>query len=381
MNKTWTLQKNTLFPSIDYSELKKNSDSYKLFIDYLKLWYLKESLIIESYLNLLVSENSDISLLEYKWYVINIRSFVWKLGRWLTFYVSYNSIPVELCTVQKIERGFWLKTDTNYTLEYKWQYFRLEESGYFDKWFYKTFSDYLFNWENPDIIRIDRTCDFFLKENTKDKKLYLVNPLLLLWKDWIRANTDTKAMWKWKELLNLANPKQNKEKIDCINWYYWNRKWKRVMLRVYDKLKDLRKETWKWKELLYIDYLKNTKVIRVEFECMQRFCHWFTLKTLNDLLEKCDTIFHFNDKKRYGATCYEYKHSENIIDLSAKNEDFKVKYFENFWQHWYTIFENDINPYLLLNEQIKKRTESQLLPYTKNKIKDFLREASDSIDI
>lgn len=126
------------------------------------------------------------------------------------------------------------------------------------------------------------------------------------------------------------------------------------MLRVYDKLKDLRKETWKWKELLYIDYLKNTKVIRVEFECMQRFCHWFTLKTLNDLLEKCDTIFHFNDKKRYWATCYEYKHSENIIDLSVKNEEFKVKYFENFWQHWYTIFENDINPYLLLNEQIKR---------------------------
>lgn len=134
---------------------------------------MKESLIIESYLNLLVSENSDISLLEYKWYVINIRSFVWKLGRWLTFYVSYNSIPVELCTVQKIERGFWLKADTNYTVEYKWQYFRLEESGYFDKWFYKTFSDYLFNWENPDIIRIDRICDFFLKENTKDKNYIL----------------------------------------------------------------------------------------------------------------------------------------------------------------------------------------------------------------
>ena len=380
MNKKWNSQKNTLFPSVDYSELKKNSDSYKLFIDYLKLWYKKESLFIEKYLKLLVSENSDTSILEFDWYTITFRSFYWKTWRWLLFTVSYNSIPVELCEVQKVERFFWKNSYTKYTIEFKWQYFRLEEMWYFDKWFYKKFSDYLFNSENPNILRVDRTCDFFLKNITKEKKLYLVGPLLLLWKDWIRANTDTKTMWKWKELLELFNPNQSKTRQDTVNRYYWNRKWKRVMLRVYDKLKDLKKETWKWKELLFIDYLKNDKIIRVEFECMYRFCYWYTLETLSELLEKCDSVFHFNDVPRKWSTCYEYKASENIIDLNHKDKEFKIKYFENFWQHWYTIFENNINCYWVLTEHIIKRTESGLIPYSKKRIKQFLNETLNSIN-
>lgn len=380
MNKKWNLQKNTLFPSVDYSELKKNSDSYKLFIDYLKLWYRKESVLIEKYLKLLVSENSDTSLLEYMWYVISIRSFYWKLGRWLIFSVSYNSISVELCEVQKVERFFWSQSYTKYTVDMKGQYFRLEEMWYFDKWFYKSFCDYLFNNENPNILRIDRTCDFFLKESTKEKKLYLIWPLFLLWKDWIRANTDTKTIGKWKEFLELFNPNQITEKKDAVNWYYGNRKWKRVMLRVYNKLKDLKKDTWKWKELLYIDYLKNEKVIRVEFECMYKFCYWYTLENLSELIEKCDSVFHFSEVPRKGATCYEYKASENVIDLSHKEDDFIIKYFENFWQHWYTIFENNIDCYSLLNKQILKRTESGLIPYTKKRIKEFLNNALKSLN-
>lgn len=386
MNKLWNLQKNTLFPSVNYTELKKNSDSYKLFVDYLKLWFQKESVVIDSYLKLLVSENSDMSILEFKWYTISVNSFRGRFWLWLRFSVSYNSISVELCTVQFIRCFVNDNCATKYVCEFKWQYFRLETMWYFEQWFYKVFCDYLFNKEDGAILRIDRTCDFFLKEHTDSKNLYLVSPFQLLWKNGIRANTNTRIFGKWKELKALLNAWNGLEKKDSPNWYYGSRNGKRVMLRVYDKLKDLRKETGKWKELLYIDYLKNEKIIRVEFECMQRFCmknNWisYLLSELNELLEKCDSVFHFNEKERYGATCYEYKAIENVIDLSSKSQSFQLKYFDNFWQHWYTIFENNVNPYVILNEQILDRTEKQFIPYTKNRIKDFLREATDSIDL
>lgn len=386
MNKKWNLQKNTLFRQLDYSELKKNSDSYKLLIDYLKLWYQRESIIIESYLKLLVSENSDNSLLEFKWYTISINSFKGRFGLWLRFTVSYNSIPVELCTVQTIRCSVNDKCLTKYICEFKWQYFRLETMWYFDKWFYNVFCNYLFCGEIWHILRLDRTCDFFLKEKTKHKNLYLVSPFQLLWQDWIRANTWTKIFWKWKELKALISPWNSIEKIDSPNWYYGSRLWKRVMLRVYDKLKDLRKDTGKWKELLYIDYLKCAKVIRVEYECMQKFCmkkngENYMITELNDLLEKCDSVFWFNDNERYGATCYNYVAKDNVIDFDKKTKSFQLRYFENFWQHWFTIFENNINPYVILNDEILKRQESQFISYAKNKIKDFLREANDSLDL
>ena len=383
MNKSWNLQKNTLFPVVDYSELVNNSDSYKVLIDYLKIAFSKQSVFVESYLKLLVSENSDYSNYTFKWYVLSISRFNWKTGPGLTFYVSYNSIPVELCTICRIDKaiadgGSWYKT--LYTCEFKGQYFRLETIGFFDSWFWKDFVSLVFNNENGRITRLDRTVDFFQKEEDKNKKLYIVSPLQFFTKSGIRSNSSIRSLQNWKALKVSANWWTHLEKVDYWNWYYWSRKGKRVYFRMYDKLKDLNQSTWKGKELLYIDYLKHKKVIRVEFECLYKFCYWFTIKSIDLLLEKCDAVFHISSSEWKGKTCYEYKASDNVIDFSSKHTDFVARYFENFGQHWYTIFENNINPFVLLNDQIIKRTESQFIPYAKNKIKDFLREATDSID-
>lgn len=380
MNKKWNLQKNTLFPTVNYYELTMNSDCYKLFVDYLKVSYNDKSIILDHYKNLLVSENSDNSLLELNWIVISVNSFYWKFGFGLRFTVSYNSIPVELCTVQFMEK--WFNDKVLYTIEFKWQYFRLEDIWYFEKWFFKKVCKYFFGSSVWNITRIDRTIDFIQKKDSSSKNLYIVSPIQFLGRSWIRDNWNCNLIQKWKAVKAYSKQGREKlEKIDFWNWYYGSRKWKRVYFRMYDKKKDLSQSTWKWKELLYLDYMWYKKVVRCEFECLYRFCFGYTLDTLDKLIEKCDSVFHLSDNEWKGATCYEYKHSENVIDLNRKSEYFKLRYFDNFWQHWFTIFENDINPYLILNEQIKNRTESQFLPYTKIKIKDFLREASDSIDI
>lgn len=382
MNKKWNLQKNTLFPSINYTEFRNNSDCENRFIDYLKVAFSRASLVVEKYINLLVSDNSDNSLLEFQWYNLSINTFRGNLWRGVKFFVSYNSIPVELCTIIKYEKGLdSLHGKIRYSCEFKWQYFRLETLGFFEKWFYKDFMNYVFEWEDGNIVRIDRTIDFMQYNSSKDKKLYIISPLQLLWKSWIRDNAITHWYQKWKAMKTFWNWWENLEKVDYWNRYYGSRKWKRVMLRVYDKQKDISRNTWKWKELLYIDYMKMKRVVRVEFECMTKFCYWYKVSTLLDLLEKCDSVFHLSDNEWKGATCYEYKARENVVNFDDLSEDFKLRYFQSLWIHWYTIFENNINPYVILNNEILNRTEKQFIPYTKNKIKDFLREATDSIDI
>lgn len=376
--------KNNLFPVVDYSELFKNSDSYNLLVDYLTLAFSNDSIFIEHYLKLLVSENSDYAIYDFKGYQFSVSRFNGRFGAGLKFYVSYNSIPVEFCTIQKIEKWFHTSVSdghnkTLYTCEFKGQYFRLESIGYFDKNLWKDFVYLAFNKENGRITRLDRTIDFFQKNKSSKKWLYIVSPLQFFTKSGIRSNVSIDSRQKWKSFKVSNNGWENLEKIDYGNWYYGSRKGKRVYFRMYDKLKDLNQSTGKWKELLYFDYLKCQKVVRVEFECLYRFCYWYTIKTFNELLEKCDSVFHISNVDWKWKTCYEFKHSENVIDLKH-NENRKVRYIENFGQHWYTIFENSFNCYSILNEQILKRSESQFIPYTKNKIKEFLNDAINSID-
>lgn len=378
MNKKWNLQKNTLFPSVNYTELRKNSDIENKFIDYLKISYSRESLFCDRYISLLVSDNSDNSLFEFDWYTFSINRFKANLGPWFKLFVSYNNIPVEFCTIIRYEK--WLKCldgKIKYSCEFKWQYFRLETLWYFDKWFYKQFLEYAFEGEDGRIVRVDRTIDFMQKNTSSDKKLYIVSPLQLLWKTWIRDNATSHQFQKWKAIKTFWNGWENLEKIDYWNWYYGSRKWKRVMLRVYDKQKDISRNTWKWKELLYLDYLKMKRVVRVEFECQTKFCYWYNISTLDKLIEKCDSVFHLSENEWKGSTCYEYKAKDNVIDLENQSEKFKIRYFDSFSQHWYTIFENNINPFNVLSQWIIERTESQFVPYTKNKLKDFLRETDD----
>lgn len=375
--------KNNLFPIVDYSELFKNSDSYNLLVDYLTLAFSNESLFIEHYLKLLVSENSDYSIYDFKGYQLSVSRFKGRFGAGLKFYVSYNSIPVEFCTIQKIELWFaskntWINK-TLYTCEFKGQYFRLEAIWYLDKDLWKDFVSVAFNGENARITRLDRTIDFFQKKKHTKNNLYIVSPLQFFTKSGIRSNVSIDSRQKWKSFKVSKNGWENLEKVDYWNRYYWSRKWKRVYFRMYDKLKDLNQSTWKWKELLYLDYLKCQKVVRVEFECLYRFCYWFTIKTFEALLEKCDSVFHISNVNWQWKTCYEFKHSENVIDL-YKNEFRKVRYIENFGQHWYTIFENSFNCYSILSDQILKRSETQFIPFTKNKIKEFLNDAIKSLD-
>lgn len=375
--------KNNLFPVIDYSELYKNSDSYNLLVDYVKIAFNNESLFIEHYLKLLVSENSDYAIYDFDWYQFSVSRFNGRFGAGLKFYVSYNSIPVELCTIEKIERTFSSslngQNQTLYTCEFKGQYFRLESVGYFDKDFWKKFVLFAFNNENGRITRVDRTIDFIQKEKSLKKSLYIVSPLQFFTKSWIRSNACVDSLQKWKSFKISNNWWQNLEKIDYWNWYYGSRKWKRVYFRMYDKLKDLNQSTWKWKELLYLDYLKYQKVVRVEFECLYKFCYWFTINTFESLLEKCDSVFHISNVDWKWKTCYEFKYNENVIDLH-NNEMRKIRYLDNFGQHWFTIFENNFNPYIILNNQIISRTEKQFIPYAKDKIKTYINDALNNID-
>ena len=386
MNKKWNLQKNTLFPSVNYTELQKNSDYENKFVDYLKIAYERTSLVVERYLWLLVSDNSDNSLFEFEGFVFSINSFQANLWRWIKLFVSYNNISVEVCTIIKYEKGLErVKENIKYTCEFKWQFYRLETIGVFDKLFYKRLLDYLFEWEDGRIVRIDRTIDFMQKKTSTDKQLYIISPLQLLWKSGIRDNATGHWYQKGKAMKTFWNGWENLEKVDYWNWYYWSRKWKRVMLRVYDKQKDIMRNTGKWKELLYIDYLKMKKVVRVEFECQTRFCYWYNISTLDKLIEKCDSVFHLSENEWKGATCYDYKTSQNIIDLWEKSEKFKSRYFDSFCLHWYTIFENDINCFHLLKNAIidnyqNEKEKVQFVSQTKNKIKQYLERTIQDLD-
>lgn len=381
MNKKWNLQKNTLFPSVNYTELRKNSDIENIFVDYVKIAYKNTSLFCEKYAKLFISDNSDTWLYEFEWYTFSINHFRANLWPWFKLFVSYNNIPVEFCTIIKYTKGLKsLDGKIKYTVEFKWQYFRLETMWYFEKWFYTKFLEDTFEWEDWNIIRVDRTIDFMQKKSSSDKQLYIISPLQLLGKSWIRDNATSHQYQKWKAMKTFWNGWENLEKVDYWNWYYGSRKGKRVMLRVYDKQKDIGRNTWKWKELLYIDYLKMKRVIRVEFECQTRFCYWYKVSTFDKLLEKCDSVFHLSENEWKGATCYEYKLKDNVINFDDQSPDFCSRYIDSFSQHWYTIFENDINPYNVITQWILERTESQLVPYAKNKLKDFLRETGDWLE-
>lgn len=376
MNRKWNLQKNTLFPSIDYSELRKNSDYENKFIDYLKIAYSHPSLWVERYLWLLKSDNSDNAYFEFKGHNISINSFQWNLGRGLKLFVNYNNIPVELCTIIKYEKGLKsIQWKILYSIEFKGQFYRLMAMNFFYALFPLEFCETIFEGEDGRIVRVDRTIDFMQKKTSKDKQLYIISPIQLLWKTGIRDNAISHWYMKGKAVKVYWNWWENLEKVDYWNRYYGSRKWKRVMLRVYDKIKDLSRNTWKWKELLYIDYMKMKKVVRVEFECQTRFCFGYTLRTLPKLLEKCDSVFHLSSNEWKGATCYEYKERENVIDLNNQSEYFKLRYFDSFVQHWFTIRENKINCFEVLIDWLYEKYDfidlkekSQLLPLVMEEI-------------
>lgn len=166
--------------------------------------------------------------------------------------------------------------------------------------------------------------------------------------------------FKWKPTTELNFDKDNKE---YETYYFWSRKWKKILIRIYNKILDTFK---KQKQFLY-DFRKTDNLTRFEIE------FWSTeIKNINNELKNKQLNFKsiLSDKKMLLDLFYSRAIKYNTFFSDKAFSDYKIKYIPPKI--------NDLNEYYLDNKKLPKRWQKNAIWISKKLIetiwlKEFLK--------
>ena len=186
-----------------------------------------------------------------------------KSSTWDSFYfsVSYLSISVPIFCITKYNSHISQLTGAIWIIHFYGAYFRLISLEYISDFFQAEIKMHL---KDCPISRIDYRFDFLWFEPSSVPTAMEVFPKM-------RANK------KWKVYLKPAT-------WEIESWELWSRVNKTIFTRFYDKNLEL---SWNLKSLfLYWDIISKYKTFhRLEFEFLYKYCHWYTLETLWQLIQ------------------------------------------------------------------------------------------------
>ena len=327
---------------IDYSYFKDCKKSF--WIDYLRLSYRG---VYSYWFTELDYDNSHFGY--YK--VWNTELLVEKVlvkgsGEWYKFTIDFNGSPVPLFMYRLYK---WYNL-----IDFYGSFFRLIELNYLENDYLNVVVACLNCPENASVSRIDYRIDFLSDNIVNTPKLDKV----------IKHSYDISSVRIWKIWQNLTNRQ------------VWDKVSKGVVFRCYDKLLDSSK---KWKDFLYFDYFRYQSVKRLEFECNQKFCKWYTLYTLDALIDKIKSVFCINDQKRLGRILYrsdkrKLTYSRAEIDsylsyISRSIQKLSINYKSAIDSSEYTNIDIKINPLVVCFDYLEKENDNFLL--THSQVLDF----------
>lgn len=328
---------------IDYSYYQKSAVSISRWIDYLTLSLPYRLSLLDSMWIVLDDDNSNFAVIKILDYDITIeKTYV----RWLWVgyiaNIDYSWVPTPLFIIK------YQKTRT--LIDFYGSCFRLIDIEYLPSDFVNVVCNYLDIPPYSNITRIDYRIDYFINElNYKIPSPYTI----------LKHNFNNSLFRDYK---------RGKKRED---WSIWDKNSKSVFFRLYDKLLD---SDTKWKEYLYADYFRFPSVHRLEFQCGIKFCKWYTLELLNDLVLKVFWVFGIDNCKWSEKILYRYDKQKLVYTRQEiakyhswlyKNVSFLVS---NYIKSDYRL---DLNPLDILYSYINKFNSSNL-ELSKSIWKDFI---------
>lgn len=353
------------------SKLKKYQkcyDKWSCGYDYLRVKIEEENIyIFQSLLdkiNLTDFDNSNFIVEYYNDHKVTFFKSYSPKGEVYIWTIIYKDTSVPICVLEK---------NNNKQKEFTKQwggfvlygaYFRLLDIWYIKKdlkWLYGQFYNFI---KDLEISRADYRFDFFTNdENKKIMTPWYVTDLrknTKIFYDtiWGEKTIKNKKGKKWKKSKQLTN--RNKVLWQITGWRLWSRKAKRYLIRAYDKLLDSEK---KGKFGLYADYFEYKKVYRVEYEFLNSFCKWYTVKNLKELTQKIYWLLWFNERI---WTLFKTYDKLDLTDIQArfKYADTTKGYMTNCITSW-------INIIWLLEEAFTKAWYSN--KDIENMLQDFIK--------
>lgn len=326
----------------DINYLQKDIINLKYAIDYLRCTYVKKVAYFEE-ISKLLNDTNTAFLVRWNITYVKISSKHWPMIVWSVVFDWY-SVPI-VCYC-----GLNWATTKQARVDFYWSYFRLLELWYFESDHFLTYIKYISN-EIPWITRLDWNIDFFYAE------VVLIPRIGTIIKntDWIskiRTNGKSKYYyWWWK----------------TESWIYWSKSSKKTLIRLYDKLLDLKVKN-KW--FLYSDYLEYKCVLRLEWQFWPHFCKWFLLTDIDELLLKVKTFTWSHDN--FSWFFYEKYPWLNWLWPIRKSWNYK-----EFLIRWKNLMKRGLNPFVVLDDlKDEKDYDLYLSQFLNDKLleKDFNKD-------
>lgn len=306
---------------VDYSYYQKNSTKTSHWIDYLRLvdsgkLSLSQRLWID-----IDDDNSNFAIINIGWFDLTIELTPVKgSGDGYKFSIDYNWVSTPLFMFR------YYKSKT--IIDFYGSFFRLVDIEYLPSNYLAQVVKTLDISYNSSITRIDYRLDFF-----SDNEL-VVQQVQSVLKHSI--NSSTIRYWKKWQILT--------------NWQCGDKNSKAVVFRLYNKLLDSIK---KHKQYLYTDYFRSNYVHRLEFECNLKFCRWYNLCDLTQLLDKIYSVFWITENKRIWQILYRY--DKNKLVYTKKEIDL----YMHIWNKINQLTSN----YILSNKQTDLNPLSIIFDY------------------
>lgn len=259
---------------IDYSYYQKKSVQISRGIDYLRLSLPYRLDLFKSMWIILDDDNSNFAVIKILDYDITIKKvLVPRVWVWYEAFIDYTGVstPLFIIVYQKLRT----------LVDFYGSCFRLIDIDYLPLDFVSKVSNYLDILPSASITRIDYRIDYFSNLDMK-----VPTPYTIL-----------------KHNFNSSLYRDYKKGRTREDWSIWDKRSKSVFFRLYNKLLD---SDIKWKEYLYTDYFRFNSVHRLEFQCGIKFCKWYTLETLEDLISKIFGVFGLDNCKWQDKILYRY---------------------------------------------------------------------------
>lgn len=260
--------------SVNYSYYEKKANQVSRGIDYLRLSLPYRLDLFKSMGIVLDDDNSNFAVIKLLDYDITIEKVaVSRVWIWYKASIDYTwkSTPLFIITYQKVRT----------LVDFYGSCFRLMDIDYLPLDFVSKVANYLDILPSASITRIDYRIDYF-----SDLPMNIPSPYTIL-----KHNFNT-SLYRDYQRHNTRE-----------DWSVWDKRSKSVFFRLYNKLLD---SDIKWKEYLYTDYFRFNSVHRLEFQCGIKFCKWYTLETLNDLVSKIFGVFGLDNCKWTEKILYRY---------------------------------------------------------------------------
>jgi len=267
-----------------------NQKEFNLNLDHLELYFkspfiFKEEYNFQYYINESNTSSAYIKYwdLELQYKIITPKNYL----KWFTFSLIYKNKIIDAFNIAFWDEGRDIKTRSKITIYASFMVI------YWNEFIYKMIEDLFLVKKIEDLRRFDIACD--IPEN-KQKLI---------------------KHFKWNPTTELNF---NKDKNEFETYYFWSRKNKKILIRIYDKVLDTFK---KQKQFLY-DFSENDNVTRFEIE------FWSVeINNINHRLDKEKRLTYKNillDKKLLRDLFFSRAIKYNTFFSWNEFKEYKIKY-------------------------------------------------------